>query len=278
MSAWDNFTKKKEFIVCVDSDGCAMDTMNIKHIRCFGPCMIKEWHLEQWQDEILESWNRVNLYTMTRGINRFKGLATALAEVNVKYTPIEGVKALVDWAEEAPELSNNAVEKMIPEHPIFAKALSWSKAVNEGIEALPKEEIKPFVGVKEALAVIHKFCDIAVVSSANPEAVRDEWNRYGLMEDVDLLCTQDMGSKEHCINEIIKKGYKPRNVLMCGDAVGDMKAAAGNGVFYYPICVNHEDESWNELVAEAVPKLLDGRYRGNYQEKVIGKFLNNLQL
>lgn len=278
MSAWDNFTKKKEFIVCVDSDGCAMDTMNIKHIRCFGPCMIKEWHLEQWQDEILESWNRVNLYTMTRGINRFKGLATALAEVNVKYTSIEGVKALVDWAEEAPELSNNAVEKMIPEHPIFAKALSWSKAVNEGIEALPKEEIKPFVGVKEALAVIHKFCDIAVVSSANPEAVRDEWNRYGLMEDVDLLCTQDMGSKEHCINEIIKKGYKPRNVLMCGDAVGDMKAAANNGVYYYPICVNHENESWDELVVEAVPKLLDGRYRGNYQEKVIDKFLNNLQL
>ena len=65
---------------------------------------------------------------------------------------------------------------------------------------------------------------------------------------------------------------------MCGDAVGDMKAAANNGVYYYPICVNHEDESWNELVAEAVPKLLDGRYRGNYQEKVIGKFLNNLQL
>lgn len=271
------FKKKKDYIVCIDSDGCAMDTMNIKHIKCFGPCMIKEWHLEQWQDEILNSWNQVNLYTMTRGINRFKGLATALAEVNVKYMPIEGVTVLVNWAEEASELSNNAVEKMIPENPIFAKALSWSKMVNEEIEALPDEEIKPFNGVKEALEEIHKTCDIAVVSSANPEAVKAEWERYGLMESVDLLCTQDMGSKAYCISKILQNGYKPRNVLMCGDAVGDMKAAASNGVLYYPICVNHENESWANLVPEALPKLLEGSYEGLYQEQVIAEFLDNLK-
>ena len=72
------FVKKKEFLVCVDSDGCAMNTMDVKHIRCFGPCMVEEWGLEKWQSELLESWNQVNLYTLTRGINRFKGLATAL--------------------------------------------------------------------------------------------------------------------------------------------------------------------------------------------------------
>ena len=47
MSGLD-FKKKHEHIVCIDSDGCAMDTMNIKHYRCFGPCMIKEWGLEKW--------------------------------------------------------------------------------------------------------------------------------------------------------------------------------------------------------------------------------------
>ena len=47
----------KEFLVCVDSDGCAMDTMNIKHFRCFGPCMVEEWRLEPWRDAILERWN-----------------------------------------------------------------------------------------------------------------------------------------------------------------------------------------------------------------------------
>lgn len=31
------YVKKKDFLICVDSDGCAMDTMDIKHIKCFGP-------------------------------------------------------------------------------------------------------------------------------------------------------------------------------------------------------------------------------------------------
>ena len=65
------FAPQKNFLVCVDSDGCAMDTMDIKHIRCFGPCMVDEWQLGQWQEEILKRWNAINLYTMTRGINRF---------------------------------------------------------------------------------------------------------------------------------------------------------------------------------------------------------------
>ena len=85
----DDYKKTKEFLVCIDSDGCAIDTMDIKHIKCFGPCMIKEWNLEEWQEPILKSWNDVNLYTLTRGINRFKGLQTALVEINEKYTKEE---------------------------------------------------------------------------------------------------------------------------------------------------------------------------------------------
>lgn len=44
-SVFDGFKKNKEYLICVDSDGCAMDTMNIKHIKCFGPCMVNEWKL-----------------------------------------------------------------------------------------------------------------------------------------------------------------------------------------------------------------------------------------
>ena len=107
MSGLD-FKKKHEHIVCIDSDGCAMDTMNIKHYRCFGPCMIKEWGLEKWEKEILEKWNEINLFSMTRGINRFKGLALCLLYVDENYRSIDGVKALKTWSDDAPELSNNA--------------------------------------------------------------------------------------------------------------------------------------------------------------------------
>ena len=34
MNSLEKFKKKKDFLICIDSDGCAMDTMDIKHIKC----------------------------------------------------------------------------------------------------------------------------------------------------------------------------------------------------------------------------------------------------
>ena len=275
MSALDDFKRNHSLAVCVDSDGCAMDTMNIKHIRCFGPCMVAEWGLEAWRDEILTRWNEINLYSGTRGINRFKGLAMALGEISARYTPIDGVEELQAWTDTAAELSNDAVGKEAARHPIFGKALAWSQAVNRSIEALPREEVKPFAGVKEALAAAHERADVIVVSSANPEAVRDEWRRFGLLEHVDLLCTQEMGSKAYCISRLKEKGYGA--ILMCGDAPGDEAAAVQNGVLYFPILVNREAESWKQFTEEALSRFLEGSYAGAYQEEQRRRFRDNLK-
>ncbi len=274
MSLLEDYKRKRSMAVCVDSDGCAMDTMNIKHIRCFGPCMVAEWGLEQWQDAILRRWNVINLYSGTRGINRFRGLAMALKEIDRQYTPIDGVEELCAWAETAPELSNDAVAKQAERHPVFAKALHWSRAVNESIEKLPQEEIRPFDGVAEALKAAHEKADVVVVSSANPEAVRAEWKRFGLLEHVDLLCTQEMGSKAYCIRMLKKKGYDA--ILMCGDAPGDDAAAAENGVLYYPILVNREGESWKRFMEEGLEKFLRGEFAGGYQQELRDEFNANL--
>ena len=155
MKSLADFQKNKEYLVCVDSDGCVMDTMEVKHIRCFGPCMVEEWGLETWKDEILASWNDVNLYTLTRGINRFKGLVIVLKEVNEKYKKVEDVATLIRWVEHAKELSNGALEREIAANPqsvALQKALSWSRSVNERINALPEEEKLPFLMAKEGLA------------------------------------------------------------------------------------------------------------------------------
>ncbi len=279
MSKLSEYKKKKEFLVCVDSDGCAMDTMDIKHIRCFGPCMVDEWGLEQWKEEILNRWNEINLYTMTRGINRYKGLSIALQEINEKYTAIEDLDTLIQWAENSPELSNGALQRAIEERDSISlkKALSWSKAVNESINSLPEEEKVPFEGVKEALAFAHDKVDVAIVSSANLDAVLEEWERFGLLEYTDIVLAQDAGSKAFCIGELLKAGYEKEHVLMCGDAPGDMDAAEKNGVFYYPILVRHEKESWKEFQDKAVDKLLDGTYGGDYQQKKTEAFLDNLR-
>ncbi len=274
-----DYQKKKDFLVCVDSDGCAMDTMDIKHIRCFGPCMVAEWGLEEWKEEILARWNEINLYTMTRGINRFKGLSMALQEIDGNYRKIDDLDTLVKWAAESPELSNDAVKRAIAEKPdsvILPKALSWSLAVNASINALPESEKLPFQGVKEALSYAQRHADVAIVSSANLGAVLDEWKLYGLLEHTDIVLAQDAGSKAFCIGELLKKGYAPDHVLMCGDAPGDQDAAKKNGVFYYPILVRHEKESWAEFTEKALARLVDGTYGGTYQEEKNAAFLNNL--
>ena len=275
----ENFVKTKDYLICVDSDGCAMDTMDIKHIRCFGPCMVDEWGLSAWEGPILKRWNDINLYTMTRGINRFKGLAMHLKEINETYTKIEGIEVLDEWVENSPELSNPALERAIAENDniCLKKALSWSKKVNESINALPFEEKKPFEGVLEGLAYAQQYADVAIVSSANLQAVVEEWELYGLLDHVDIILAQNVGSKAFCIQELLKKGYDPANVMMTGDAKGDLDAAKKNGVFYYPILVRHEKESWDEFKATAVDKLTAGAYAGAYQEEKSNAFFDNLK-
>ena len=281
MSIFDSFVRKHDYLVCVDSDGCVMDTMNCKHFNCFGPCMVEEWELGQWREEILTRWNEINLFSMTRGINRFKGLAMALGEIHQKYQPIAGVQALQHWADTAPALSNDAVAAAAEqaEDPdaklVFQKALSWSRAVNAAIVDLDESLKIPYEGAREGLAAAHGFADVAMVSSANRDAVEEEWGKFGLLEHTDIVLAQDVGSKAACIREMLKFGYAPEKVLMVGDAPGDCDAAEKNGVHYYPILVNHEKQSWEEAVAAAFGKLQSGDYE-EYGAQKKKEFLKNL--
>lgn len=272
----EQFKLTKGYLICVDSDGCAVDTMDIKHKRCFGPCLVAEWGLERWEKEILARWDEINLFSMTRGINRFKGLTMMLEEVDARFTSIDGLPALRQWAVTAKELSNPALEAEIRTNAaqILKKALNWSYAVNRAIAALPWEVKKAFPGVKEGFEAVRAFADIAVVSSANRDAVEEEWETFGLLPLVDLVLCQDVGSKAHCIAELQKKGYAADHILMVGDAPGDKAAAESNGVWYYPILVRHEEESWREFPV-AAQKLKDGVYAA-YGEEKAKAFLDNL--
>ena len=274
---FQDFVKKHDYLVCVDSDGCAMDTMDCKHIHCFGPRMVEEWGLEAWKEAILERWNVINLYSMTRGINRFKGLNMMLTEVNEQYTSIAGLSDLTDWVNSGAAPSNDALESAINKtgSEMLKKALNWSKAVNASIVALPEELKQPFPGAKEGLAAAAEFADVAIVSSANRDAVVEEWTKFQLLDHVDIMLAQDMGSKAHCIAEMLKFGYDRDKVLMVGDAPGDRDAALTNGVHYYPILVRREGESWAELRQTGLSKLRNGEY-GGYELQKTEEFLANL--
>lgn len=275
----NTFKKKREFLVCVDSDGCAIDSMDVKHFNCFGPCMVEEWDLFDNEKTILDRWNEINLFTLTRGINRFKGLTMALLEIDKQYKKIEDINTLVEWTETTKELSNEALKRAIEANPnsiSLQKALSWSNKVNASITKLPIESKKPYELVKEALTKAHKYADVAIVSSANLQAVLEEWEYYKLIEHTDIVLAQNAGTKAFCIQELVKKGYKKENVIMCGDALGDLKAAQCSGVNYFPILVRKEKESWKEFVDVALEKLLDGTYAKDLQERKNNQFMSNL--
>jgi Predicted phosphatases len=238
--------------------------------------MVEEWQLQKWQDDILMRWDAINLYSMTRGINRFKGLSMALKEIDEQYTPIDGIAELRRWVKEAKELSNLSLEAEISrsDAPIFKKALNWSVAVNKAIAELPWDVKKAFNGVQPGLESVRDFADVAIVSSANREAVEEEWEKFGILDLADLVLCQDVGSKAHCISELKKKGYNEENMLMVGDSPGDKAAAELNGIYFYPILVKHEEDSWIGF-PEAAQRLKNGTYR-EYGYRKSEMFLVNL--
>jgi len=99
------FEKKSEFLIGIDSDGCAFDSMEIKHKECFIPNFINYFGLQPISKYAREAAEFTNLYSKWRGANRFISYTLALdlleerPEVqsrNVKVPRLQGVR---DWIE-----------------------------------------------------------------------------------------------------------------------------------------------------------------------------------
>ena len=268
------FTDKFKFIVCIDSDGCAMDTMDIKHIQFFGPLAVEIFAIKD-KTKFLEEWNRINLFSKTRGINRFKGLLLGLKFAEQNGESVEDYTVFQKWCDETLSLSNQSLEEAYADSldPVLKKALEWSKAVNNGIESELKGKDRPFEGVKEALEIISQSTQIAIVSSANSEAVNSEWERHGLMPFVSEFFGQERGSKFAAIKEIKSQGFLPENILMIGDAPGDLDAAKQNDVHFYPILYGKEKESWSNLINGVLKEFLDNKYDDSKYQEIYSRHL-----
>lgn len=273
------FERKKEYLVCIDSDGTIMDTMTVKHENCFGPMFIKAMDVKEHQDEILNHWLNVNLYTLTRGINRFQGFDEICHFIENNYgEKIDGLDEFDAWLKTTKELSMNALNayrKNVGNDSLFKKAAKWSDMVNASIVSLPPS--KPFSGVKEILEKIHDEVDLVGVSSANREAVEEEWTRLHLVGYFRFVACQDKGNKTLIIKNALENGYTPEKTVMLGDALGDLDASKSNSVLFFPIIPKHETESWKRFIDEAYPRLLSGTFDNEYQNTIIQEFLDSLK-
>src|SRR5436305_1523944 len=73
-----NFPQSRAFFIGIDSDGCAFDTMEVKHKECFIPNIIRYFGLAAVSKYAREVAEFLNLYSRWRGINRFPGLTMTL--------------------------------------------------------------------------------------------------------------------------------------------------------------------------------------------------------
>ncbi|MBR1584688.1 MAG: hypothetical protein IJ662_04035, partial [Clostridia bacterium] len=71
------------YLIGVDSDGTAFNSMNRKHIDAFIPAAIEIWHLKgETAKRFAEIEKKVNLFSSLRGINRFPGLLKVFEQLN----------------------------------------------------------------------------------------------------------------------------------------------------------------------------------------------------
>ena len=273
------FRKTRDFLICIDSDGCVMDTMDVKHMRCFGPCLVYEWDLGEYREEIIRLWRKVNLLSASRGVNRFQGLAQVLKNIHENYTRVEGLEEYLNWAGSAEELSDKSLKEAYEKsgNSCMKKALDWSRLVNQSMAMVSDTKKPPFEGTEDALRLAREQADIVILTAANRQEINKEWEVFELAQYTDLLMSQENGRKEDCLRKLLEKGYEKDHVLMIGDAPADMAAAQAAGVFFYPILAYQERESW-ESFSEALDHFTKGDYAGSYQEERIREFQENLHI
>ena len=273
------FRKTRNFLICIDSDGCVMNTMDVKHMRCFGPCLVYEWDLGEYREEIIRLWRKVNLLSVSRGVNRFQGLAQVLKNIHENYIRVEGLDGYLRWAESAQELSDKSLEEAYEktENICMKKAMDWSRLVNQSMAMVSDTKKPPFEGTEDALRLAREKADIVILTAANRREINKEWEVFELAQYTDLLMSQENGRKEECLNELLEKGYEKDHVLMVGDAPADLAAAQAAGVLFYPILAYQERESW-ENFSDALDHFTNGDYAGSYQEERIKEFQENLHI
>ncbi|MFP4179891.1 MAG: HAD family hydrolase [Spirochaetaceae bacterium] len=274
---------ENEFFIGIDSDGCAFDSMEIKHKECFCPQYINHFDLQPVSKFAREVWDFVNLYSKTRGCNRYHALLHAMKflrerkEVQDRHVEIPELKGVAEWVERESKLGLPALEEALKvnSNPDLSRAYNWSVDVNETIEKIVRN-LPPFPWVRESLEKMAGKADAIVVSQTPFEALDREWKEHDIAKYVRAIAGQEMGKKSEHIDFVAGGKYPSEKMLMIGDAPGDLKAAKANNALFYPINPGGEEESWRRFYEEALDKFFEGTYAGAYEKELIEDFQGHL--
>ncbi|MDZ4695883.1 MAG: HAD family hydrolase [Deltaproteobacteria bacterium] len=280
------FSPAHRFFVGIDSDGCAFNSMEVKHNDCFSTNVVKHFGLAAVSRQVHEAWDFVNLYSQTRGCNRFKALALVMDELShmsrvtqsgVVVPPLPNLRA---WMKVDTALGNPTLAKRIEVSEGEARAelervMAWSKDVNRSVLDVV-HNLPPFTPMRKALGLLQGRADVLVLSATPAEALVREWQEHGIDKQVALIAGQEMGSKTEHLTLTTHGRYAANHVLMMGDAPGDLKAARDVGALFFPINPGAEQESWQAFIDEGLERFFTGIFAGAYEENLIAAFMKLL--
>ncbi|HEV7221646.1 MAG TPA: HAD hydrolase-like protein [Pirellulales bacterium] len=272
-----DFHPRHKFLVGIDSDGCAFDTMEVKHKECFIPNTINSYDLQGVSKYAREAAEFVNLYSKSRGINRFPALVETLEwlakrpEVKARGVEIKIPAGLVQWIKSETKLANPALSAAVEKtgDADLKQALAWSKAVNDTVERFVRN-VPPFPFVRESLEKLADKADMLVISATPNDALKREWEEHDIAKYVAAICGQETGTKKETL--AAAKQYAAGAALMIGDAPGDYQAAQANHTLFFPINPGAEDASWRRFCEEGIDKFLSGKFAGAYQQQLLDDF------
>lgn len=268
-----------EFFVGIDSDGCAFDTMEIKHKECFCPNTVKYWSLQAVSKYAREAVEFVNLYSKWRGINRWPALVMVFdllrerPEVRERGARMPSAERLREFIASGYPLSNDGLRAYMTENPDpeLETAMAWTLAVNASVADIV-HGVPPFPYVRESLEQMSSAADIVVVSATPTEALIREWEEHDIAPYARIIAGQEMGTKKQHLALAARGKYAEGHVLMIGDAPGDMEAARANGALFFPINPGQEDQSWHRFSAEGYDRFLSETFAGAYEDALIADF------
>ena len=280
--ALHDFQPQHEFFVGIDSDGCVFNSMEVKHNDCFSVNLVKHFGLASISRQVHQAWDFVNLYSTTRGTNRFKAILLVcdflreMQLVRKMGVAVPELSYLREWSETETKLGNPALQSAIDSATgerldELSQVMAWSLGVNESVAEIVYN-LPPFPGVRETLQRLQGKSDVIVVSATPDEALIREWAEHEIDAYVALIAGQEMGTKTEHLTITTKDRYPENHVLMLGDSPGDLKAARDVGALFFPVNPGSEDTSWQLFLDEAMDKFFDGQYVGTYEEALIDKF------
>ena len=253
-------------LVALDSDGTVLDSMTSTQEHCFMPAFAAFFGGSSDRASLDELWRFVSLGSRLRGANRYRALAAALRigsrhpRLGPELRRSERVaSALEAWLAQESVASNAGLESALASRRAdksLGCALEWSRTVDEAVASLPPPP--PFRGAASALPLLALGAELMILTSGPAASVIRDWERAGLGPYASSVAGLERGPKTRALLGAMAGRYESGRVLVVGDSPGDLETARAAGVFFFPIVPGREEESWESLASDFLPRFREG--------------------